>query len=85
MNSALERRIITIIIIDGKLLIKLLMVNYWLLMAPKPTKIGRLGSADWPEKRGSWPQHIPIPPFNGSAPQNTIILKHIVWKTPNFH
>ena len=25
--------------------------------------IGRLGSTDWPEKRGSWLQHIPIPPF----------------------
>ena len=31
-------------------------------------EIGRLGSADCPEKRGSWPRHIPIPPSNCSAP-----------------
>ena len=29
---------------------------------------GRLGSTDWPEKRGSWLQHIPILLSNVSAP-----------------
>ena len=31
--------------------------------------IGRLGSGNWPEKRGSWPRHIPIPLSNVSAPR----------------
>ena len=26
-----------------------------------------IGSAVWPEKLGSWPQHVPVPPSNGSA------------------
>ena len=27
-----------------------------------------LGSANWPEKKGSWPRHIPVPLSNVSAP-----------------
>ena len=27
-----------------------------------------LGSADWPEKKRSWPQHIPVPLSNVSVP-----------------
>ena len=34
--------------------------------------IGGLESGDWPEKRGSWPRHIPIPLSNVSAPPSRI-------------
>ena len=37
--------------------------------------IGRLGSANWPEKRGSWPRDIPIPLSNVSAPPRMATLQ----------
>ena len=40
---------------------------------------GRLGSGDWPEKRGSWPRHIPIPLSNVSAPRDDYIDHNAEW------
>ena len=46
-------------------------------------KIGRIGSADWSEKRGSWPRHIPVPPSNGSAPPSKGFEAWAAYPHPN--
>ena len=40
-----------------------------------------LESTDWPEKKGTWPQHIPVPLSNVSAPGvfTSIYLKLITY------